>query len=320
MKLTIVGMESGHVEQAAALASRRYAALREQIPCLPESYEDSAVFTPLLENLADHGSGVVALDGRRLVGFLAAYFIDTFRGRPSIFSPEWGNGASLGASRRIYEAMYPKAAPEWLRRGAETHLISLFSHDAEALEGWWWAGFGRMVCDAVRPVEPIADESRHVDVRRAGPGDIRAVMAMERDLKAHLMAPPVYLLREAPEDRATWDARLRDPNVAIWLASAAGRPMGFLHQGPATDTACDVIVDEKTTSITGAYVIPEERGRGVATALLAHALLWAKEHGYRCCAVDFEAMNVPASRFWLRYFQPAVVSLGRSLDPRLVRT
>jgi hypothetical protein len=54
-------------------------------------------------------------------------------------------------------------------------------------------------------------------------------------------------------------------------------------------------------------------GSGVATALLNRALEWARAEGYTRCAVDFEAANVPARRFWLRYFQPAALSFYRHI-------
>jgi GNAT superfamily N-acetyltransferase len=55
----------------------------------------------------------------------------------------------------------------------------------------------------------------------------------------------------------------------------------------------------------------------VATALLDRALTWAREAGYVRCAVDFEAMNVVAARFWLRHFRPVCHTLARHLDERI---
>jgi hypothetical protein len=45
--------------------------------------------------------------------------------------------------------------------------------------------------------------------------------------------------------------------------------------------------------------------------LLSVALEWASQQGYARCAVDFEVTNPPARRFWLRWFEPVVISLLR---------
>ena len=87
--------------------------------------------------------------------------------------------------------------------------------------------------------------------------------------------------------------------------------------GPANEDVCTLIVDEQTTSIYGAFTKENVRGKGVATALLNHALERAREAGYRRCAVDFESMNLEGARFWLRYFSPVCFSLLRHIDARL---
>jgi GNAT superfamily N-acetyltransferase len=177
-----------------------------------------------------------------------------------------------------------------------------------------------MVCDALRSLDPISVVPGRFEVRRAGPEDIGAISPLAQGLREHLATPPIYVLdEESSEDRAAWEATLRDPAMAVWLAARGGATLGYLRQGPATRDACAVIVDEGTTSITGAYVEPTARGDGVATALLARAVDWGREQGYVRCSVDFEAANGPAARFWMRHVAPVVISLGRTLDPRLVR-
>jgi GNAT superfamily N-acetyltransferase len=318
MRLRIERLEKAHVDEAARLVGRRYAALHAQVPSLPSSYEDPDAFSRRLLRLTDRGVGVAAFDGGRMLGFLAAYSIGSLHGRSCALSPEWGNGADAATHRRVVEAMYREAAPEWLRRGDVNHVVCVLAHDSEALEGLAWAGFGRMVCDAVRPLVPIAVGRGGPEVRRAAPDDIESILPLALALREHLAAPPVYVLDHEPEDRAAWDAALRDPGIAVWIAARRGSVIGYLRQGPPTDDACDVIVDAGTTSITGAYVEPIARGEGVATSLLARAIDWGREQGYARCSVDFETANSSAARFWLQHFSPVVVSLGRTHDPRLM--
>ena len=320
MKLRIVRLEKEHVEEAARLVGRRCAALRACVSSLPPAYDDPAAFSSRLLRLVDRGVGVAAFEGERMVGLLGAYSIGTLYGRPCMLSPEWGNGAETTVARHAVEAMYREVAPEWLRQGGEVHAICALAHDVAALEGWAWVGFGRMVCDALRSLDPISVAPNGVQVRRAGPEDVDVILPLAQGLREHLATPPIYVLDpESSEDRVAWDTTLGDPRMAVWIAVRGRAALGYLRQGPATRDACAVIVDEGTTSITGAYVEPKARGEGVATALLARAVDWGRKQGYVRCSVDFETANGPAARFWMRHFAPVVISVGRTLDPRLVR-
>jgi GNAT superfamily N-acetyltransferase len=66
--------------------------------------------------------------------------------------------------------------------------------------------------------------------------------------------------------------------------------------------------------IQGAYTKEHLRGKGIGSALLKQALKWARSQGYGRCAVDFEAENVLACAFWLRYFEPTCFSLVRHIN------
>jgi GNAT superfamily N-acetyltransferase len=93
-----------------------------------------------------------------------------------------------------------------------------------------------------------------------------------------------------------------------------------MGQGPANPKASTLISDAGTTSIVSAYTQTSARGRGVATALLNQVLAWGRVEGYERCAVDWEPMNVLATRFWTRHFQPVSYALIRHVDERLTRT
>ena len=92
------------------MACGRYKKLREQVPSLPQRYAQVRAILPLLREIAAAGSGVAAIRGGRLVGFLIAWLLPSFRGKRAAFSPEWANGAELEDSRRIYEQMYSRLA------------------------------------------------------------------------------------------------------------------------------------------------------------------------------------------------------------------
>ena len=101
--LQITPLQADHLEDAAALVSSRYRQLRQARPELPARYTRVDTLLPLLQAIWDaSGTGVVASRGERLVGFLTAWQMRSFRGERSTYSPEWANGVDLDDSGRIY--------------------------------------------------------------------------------------------------------------------------------------------------------------------------------------------------------------------------
>jgi GNAT superfamily N-acetyltransferase len=72
--------------------------------------------------------------------------------------------------------------------------------------------------------------------------------------------------------------------------------------------------------VNGAYVKPEYREMGIAKSLLSAIMEWALREGFVRCSVEFEATNVEACRFWLKYFEPVCRSMVRRLDERILNT
>ncbi len=310
--MRIIPLDITHLDAAAELSAARVRALREQAPDLPLCYGEPTTLLPLLQEIAAAGPGVAALEGERLVGFILAWRVPAFRGRPTVFSPEWANGVDPSDSRRIYEALYTRMAALWVEEGYRAHVICLLPHDRAALESWHWLGFGLMAADGVRSLAPIAATGQpDWAIGRAGPEDLNAVLRLSDALNAHMSAAPVFLPPPDPGRHTLIEQQLGDARYAHWLARRDGEAVGWLRIGPASDDACTIIRDPGTASITGAYVLPAVRGQGAMTALLDRALAWARAEGYTRCAVDFEPMNPPARRFWLRYFRLACLAVGR---------
>jgi GNAT superfamily N-acetyltransferase len=309
--LNIVRLEEKHLEDAAALACARYRALRQHVPLMPARYEKVDTILPKLHKLAGRSSGVAAIRGGRLVGFLGAFLIPEFRGKRSALSPEWGNAAKSEDSKRIYEEMYAHVSDGWVAEGCPTHLMVMLAHDRESLETWHWLGFGLCSTDAVRDLSPVQGASTDVEIRRARVENAETVMAFDLALHRHLAAAPTFLAQDEDHELASVQKWLQDPSSAVWLACEGSKAMALLGQMSANPDACDIIVDEGTTSINSAFTYEDARGQGIASALLNRALAWGREQGYERCAVDFEPMNILAARFWTRHFQPVCYGMMR---------
>jgi len=318
--MEILPLTESHLEDAADLVCTRYRALRERLPLMPARFENPDAILPPLSDLAGQAPGVVAIRGSRLSGFLVAYQFPDFRGKPSVYAPEWANGAEMEDSRQIYEALYTEMSARWISTGYSAHLLSIMSNDQDGLEGWRWLGFGLLAADGVRDLGPVQDQGPGVEVRRASPGDTQEVTSLIMALKQHMAASPTFLHQGDSVEVDESTKYLADPAHAIWLAYQGGEAIACMGQGPANPKACTLIDDPGTTSIISAYTRTSARSSGVATALLNQVLDWGRAEGYERCAVDWEPMNVLATRFWTRHFQPVSYALIRHVDERLVPT
>lgn len=318
--LKIIPLKEEHLEDTASLVSRRYQRLLDQEPHLPGRYSKVENLLPLLQNiLKDTETGVAAIRGNRLVGFLTGWQMQFFRGKRSVFSPEWANAADLENGAHIYEEMYSHLASTWVADRYVAHYISLFPNDVDAMRAWNWMGFGMFAIDALRGLEPIQGDVVDVRIRRAELSDLGQVMELQEALWQYMKGSPIFLLSEK-RDRAYYEEWLGNPDKVIWLAYSNDEPVAFMQLGPADNDVCTIIIDEKTTSVYAAFTKEKARSEGIATALLDHALKSARASGYERCAVPFEPMNLLGTRFWLKYFKPVCYSILRIVDDRLIQT
>lgn len=317
--LKITSLNEEQLEDAAVLVSNRYRRLCEQESLLPHHYAEVNNLLPLLREILNaSGVGVAAFSGDRLVGFLTGWQMPSFRGKRSIYSPEWANAAELDDSPRIYEEMYSQLADAWVADTYVAQYISIFPNDVDALRAWHWLGFGMISVDAIRGLDSIPGCDVNVQIRPAELQDLEQVMELHEALWQYHKGTPVFHLSEK-RDQSYFEEWLRNPDKVVWLAFLNEEPVSFMRLGPADDDVCTIIYDEKTTSIYGAFTMEKVRGEGIATALLDHALTSARASGYERCAVSFEPMNLIGTRFWLKYFNPVCFSVVRHIDDRLTK-
>jgi GNAT superfamily N-acetyltransferase len=312
-EVEVTGLRAEHLDEAAALVAARYRDLRSRVPSLPPRYEDAGVMGEMLRGLG-RATGAVALQGGRLVGFVAGLVLADLLGKRSFYCPEWAHAAEPGNSRRIYEEMYQHVSEQWVSDGCALHALTLLAHDRQAIEAWQWLGFGLAAVDGLRDLSPLPGGHPDLDVRRATEQDAGEVTAFGRALERHMAGPPVFWPHD-PEDYAAW---LRQADHVAWLAYEQGEAVGCLGLELGTAGGCQIVRDGSTAGITLAYTRQEARRSGILTALLNEAFAWAAASGYARCAADWEAMNPPANRFWTSRFQPVCYSLLRCIDERLV--
>jgi GNAT superfamily N-acetyltransferase len=317
--LKIIPLNHEHLEAAAALVSSRYQALRTQHPLLPVQYQHPQNFRPMLQNIMDAGCpGVAALQDGQLVGFMTGWLMPDFRGKRSVYSPEWANAAQEINCRYIYERMYQSLADHWVAEKYIAHYLSIFADDQQAIQACHWLGFGLLGVDALRGLEPVEGASSQIEVRLANLQDLDQVMELHEGMVQFARSSPYFFIGNHL-DKTDYIAWIQQTDRVIWLALVNQDPVAFLRIGPANDDVAAIIVDQKTTSIYEAFTQEKMRGKAIGRTILAHALEDAHATGYQRCAVDFESMNFIGTRFWFgQGFKPVCYSLLRMIDERVL--
>ena len=102
--------------------------------------------------------------------------------------------------------------------------------------------------------------------------------------------PAVEAVTLRSPEAAAWPAKSY-AGLPVWVAESAGRVIGFL--------AARVAADEM--EILNLAVDPDERGRGVGSALLGTAIEFARRSGSRRAFLEVRESNRRAQRFYERH-------------------
>lgn len=306
--MRIVPLEPSHVSAAAGLFIASLERVRARVPALSA---DLASVDAVASRLAGM-RGAAALEGDRLVGYLASWFpIAGFRGteRVGAYAPAWGHATMTDGASAIDRALYRVVSADWAASGCTVHAITLLADD-DAVRSWFWSGFGLAVVDAVRPTIPLdVPPAEGILVRPATAADAPALATLDVEHRRHYAAPPVFMPLRPADDAAAWTVFLGKPGSRAWLAEDDGGALGFIRFD-RTFGGADVVESADGIFISGAFVRPARRGQGIATAILDAALQDFAAAGVATCAVDFESFN-PEARFWLRHFVPVCYSVMR---------
>lgn len=99
--------------------------------------------------------------------------------------------------------------------------------------------------------------------------------------------------------RCEMDGIIEKDKGIIYLCLHGGKPIGFAHCSIRGDYV-EGAEKSPTAYLEGIFVMPENRGEGVASDLLRHCEVWAAEMGCEEIASDCELNNLESERFHLR--------------------
>ena len=258
-------------------------------------------------------TGAEALrDGEPAGRLLAALREDEVRGRHAWSALE-DHRVEASESPDLYRDLYSVAGAAWVEAGYLDHYVVVPAED-DVLAAWYSLSFAQQQVHGAQELGPRRPrEPDGFSVRRAGPEDIDAAMALAFTIFDHQAEAPTWAGAPAPseeEARGSYHEYLADPGVAYFLAERDGEPLGHLALERESDS---------TVYLSIAATAPEARGLGVGTVLTESALAWAHEEGYARCVTDWRSANLLAARFWLsKGFRTTGFRLYRSirLTPR----
>ncbi len=326
--MTIKDFVKGDLQEATELARMNYEKECEFLGGLPKAME-----LPDLTYFAENNLGVTAWDGSRMIGFLGTYrpVSDAF-GTTNVkgcFTPIEAHGAlhgEFGISNyynrdRIYSRLYQAAADKWVRAGIRSHAIALYADDKEAINSFFYNGFGMRCIDAIISLKDDLEEKniglveqsdlKYYEMPKEEWGELTDV---HNDLISHLGASPSFmripqisreeLYQRAGEDVRYFGVKYQGSYIAYLKVSDSGE--NFITEHPLMMNIC------------GAFCKPDYRGTNIIHNLLRMLIITLRNEGYLYLGVDCESFNPNARGFWMKYFNPYTYSLVRRIDEKAV--
>jgi GNAT superfamily N-acetyltransferase len=222
-----------------------------------------------------------------------------------------GLAGSAASEPEALGEVYAHAAREWPSR----HVVYVPATDATLIEPWFQLAFGCQFKTGAREtsVEPPVEFGG--TIRSSTPDDLAAVAGLEEMLWRLQAGSPSFsgLDVDAEDFEAAWAGHWSEEGYPLHaVAELDGRVVGHLvlYERPSGDLR----IAEGNIDLALAGTLPAVRGRGVGSALAAHALTFAHERGYRSMTTDWRSVNLLSSRFWPRRgFRPTFLRLYRSV-------
>ena len=320
MGIIVKKFTEDHIEEAAALFLGVYSWEREVNPLLPSHLlGDPDLIINALRLFAQTGPGVSLFSEGKLIAYMVTGDRFTFKGQKAALVPEFAHGAAIDMEISwscLYGQMYKELAGQWYKEGIALHLIGFLAHDQELKEILFQLGFGAIIAERIRDLSeiPVVGERQ---IERIG--DPEELLAIHREHHAFYPDSPVFIEKSLLEDELLADLQgFNDEGDALFVFRTENEIGAYMVVGESSKHEEGFLLrNTNTAQIKSAFVKPELRGQGIASALLARAVKWAREEGFDALFVEHETANLCASTFWSKYFDPYLYFAMRYIDNSL---
>ena len=176
MSIEIRKLKNGHLKDVAEIAINSYQTERKSVPYLPFEDKFENLIKSKLENLISEGTGFIAWSNDKIIGFMAGYKINEFWGNcKGIYCPDYGHGVIGDNRKNIYQKLYKYSADKWVEDGFTHHALTIYAHDRETIDTFFWLGFGLRCIDAMRETAAIKENNAGVNIKKIGKGGISKI-------------------------------------------------------------------------------------------------------------------------------------------------
>jgi len=313
---TIVAFRKIHVPQAVELLSAYYANEQRANPVLPPWQDYFVLITKQLSVLAEKGQGFVILERDVPIGYLAGYAVDALFGKAKgIYIPIYGHAADHSRRTEIEQVLYERAAEAWVGQDVFSHAISVFAHDTPLMDMWHQLGFGNRCVDAIRAIRPKHSANPEFRIERITSQNAALVEAIHREHNRYYRSSPMFMPtqeEDAMQDLLDW---LSHDDRMMFCLQYDGVTAGYVRYQAMGESVFSI--HPSMRNITGLYVLPQYRNRGIGERLLHHVESILDQHGFGILGVDYESINPKGNRFWQTHFVPHTYTLVRRIDERI---
>ena len=318
MNYGIVPFDRSFREPVAALFAASYLQAVEAVPALPfrAAQDRTWIYSLLTEAAPD--LGVAAFLGDQLVGFMLATQPFTFKTQPAATIHPFMHSAVSTDRSRIYQLLYGALGEQLIARGINLHIIAHFTNDAAVLQTMYRLGFGAVVEERIRDLEPVASTNQVEVLREYDPLQIDALI---REHGRYYAESPIFILHDFDHTTVPVEPMGgRQSGNALFVFRDRGQAAAYIIVGCRADSHEGLLLqDTNTAQVLTAYVKPEARRRGVGTALLNAAITWAKHNGFDRLFVEHETANISGGSFWSKHFSSYLLFSMRYIDPSVIR-
>jgi GNAT superfamily N-acetyltransferase len=312
--LEVLPLEDDQLDAAAALLADRHQRHRQAEALLPKVDDFKAQLQRELE--PDGAVGVVAMRGDEIVAYVVGRLErDPQLGDVRAIVDLAGCAAAAGEAEAVRD-LYAALAARWIAAGATRHLALIPASDEALTDPWLRLAFGVQYIWAVRETAVMKPIDANVRIRPGTPDDLELVAKLDRTLYEHHAQSPSFSGLTIPTDdefQADWSDLWDDGELHThFVAERDGIGIGHavLYRRPTGDLR----VPDDNIDLSHAATLPSARRTGVSVALMAHALTWAHEQGFRSMTTDWRSVNLLSSRHWPRLgFRPTYYRLYRAV-------
>ena len=337
-EIEVVPLQEEHVQDAAALLTRHYLAIRQRVPSLPSiddvaarmaeiwaerglpALDETAGLLPLLQTRPfspqPRRPAVAAFKDGQLVGYLRTSQL----GLNSAYTGMQNLAVDPVDGDQTYREMYASVAQQWLTEGDTLHFVKVFAADQQAVETWFSLGFGQVSVQCFRDTNYTHENATGIEVVPARAEHIEVLVQLQSEQRRYESEAPMFIPFESASPdivearQEEMEALLRDPDRPYWVAFQNGNPAGMMNVGPAAGSGLSPLLEmTRMASVGDALTSEAARDPNVRGMLLDTALNWARGQGYERCYYGFAAADTLARQFWSDVgFQPVTYWLMRN--------